>query len=276
MIRSAVCLTLVVAALAVVDGQQRSANEVIVPLSDPARPSALIVPTVQQGSITVRGSMTTGQMVVRARERGQETRNQRGRAGGRPPAASGLLRLAGPPALAIEEERNRVTLVVQTTDRAIDLDIQVPSHTDLKLGVASSGDIIVDGVEGEIEINNATDGITLTNIGGSVIANAVTGRVKATVTSVSTRPMAFTSTTGDVDVTFPASLKANLKLRSDLGQMSTDFDLTPLPPPVQEPRRAGGRLRIETNRFTYGAINGGGPEIELRSFNGNVYVRRGK
>jgi hypothetical protein len=59
-------------------------------------------------------------------------------------------------------------------------------------------------------------------------------------------------------------------------QVLTDFDLTPLPPPtsVQDIRRDGGRLPIESNRSIYGAVNGGGPEIELRTFSGNVYVRR--
>jgi hypothetical protein len=110
------------------------------------------------------------------------------------------------------------------------------------------------------------------------VASSITDRVKATVISMSTRPMAFTSLVGDVDVTFPASMKANLKLRSDTGHVFTDFDLTPLQPPAsdQKTRREGARLLIENNRFVYGAVNGGGPEIELRTFNGNVYVRRGQ
>jgi hypothetical protein len=267
-IRRIVCLTLLAGALTLVVRAEQSANHVSVPLSDPARPATLKVQAVE-GSIMVRGAARQD-VLVNARERGQEPRNQSG-------SGTGLRRLPLPPALAIEEAGNQISLVVQTTDRVIDLDIQVPSRTNLKLATANNGEIVVEGVEGDLEIINANGAITLTRVGGAIVANSVNDRVKATVTSVSTRPMAFTSLVGDVDVTLPASLKANLKLRSDHGTVLTDFDVTPLQPPtsVQDPRREGGRLRIENNRFIYGAVNGGGPEIELRTFNGNVFVRRG-
>jgi hypothetical protein len=45
---------------------------------------------------------------------------------------------------------------------------------------------------------------------------------------------------------------------------------------VKDTRQSNGRYRIEVDRSLYGTINGGGPEFELRSFNGNVYLRRGK
>jgi len=33
---------------------------------------------------------------------------------------------------------------------------------------------------------------------------------------------------------------------------------------------------VEINRAIYGNVNGGGPEIELRSFNGSIYLRKGQ
>jgi DUF4097 and DUF4098 domain-containing protein YvlB len=89
--------------------------------------------------------------------------------------------------------------------------------------------------------------------------------------------MAFSSFNGNVDVTLPAATKANLKLRSDQGDVFTDFDVelkTAARAPL-ESRGQGGKFRIEVNRSIYGAINGGGPDFELRTFNGNVYVRKG-
>lgn len=93
-------------------------------------------------------------------------------------------------------------------------------------------------------------------------------------------PMAFTTLNGDVDVTFPAATKANLKVRSDQGEIFTDFDFRVLPegsqPKIEDTRKEGGRCRIEINKALYGAINGGGPEFEMRSFPGSVYVRAAK
>ena len=98
-----------------------------------------------------------------------------------------------------------------------------------------------------------------------------------TLTRLTTdKAMAFTSFNGDVDVTLPATAKANLKLRSDQGDIFTDFDVQTRssPAPAQSTRRGDGRVRIEVNRAIYGAINGGGPEFELRTYNGNIYVRK--
>lgn len=272
MICRTVCLTALIGGLAVaVTGAQPPADQVTttVPLTDPGRPATLNLQLVE-GGITVRGS-SRRDVVVIARVRGQQPRREGG--------GTGLRELAQPPAFTVTEERNRIAFVLHTPHRVIDFEIQVPSHTDVKLGTANNGGIIVEGVEGELEINNPDGPITLNRVGGSIIANTVNDHVKATIASVSTqRPMAFTSLNGHVDVTFPASLKANLKLRSDQGSVLTDFEVTPLPKSTtaDSVRREGGRFRLEVNRFIYGAVNGGGPEIELRTFNGNVYVRRGQ
>jgi len=92
------------------------------------------------------------------------------------------------------------------------------------------------------------------------------------------QPMAFASFNGNVDVTLPASLKATFKLRSDMGDVFTDFDLQLKTDTTtsQNPQRENGRLVIRVNQSLTGTLNGGGPEIELRTFNGNVYLRKGQ
>jgi len=47
-------------------------------------------------------------------------------------------------------------------------------------------------------------------------------------------------------------------------------------PTVQKHTRGDGRYRINRTRSVVGTINGGGPEFELRTFNSNVYVRKGR
>lgn len=270
MICRTACLTALIGGVAVV-GAQQPADQVTVPLTDPGRPANLNLQLVE-GGITVRGSNRRDVLVI-ARARGQHQRNEGG-------GGTGLRKLAQPPAFTVTEERNGILFVLHTPDRAIDFEIQVPNRANLKLGTtAINSGIVVEGVEGELEINNPNGPITLNRVGGSIVANSVDGQVRATITVVSMqRPMALASFNRDVDVTFPASLKANLKLRSDQGNVLTDFDVTPLQQPasIDDTRREGGRVRIEVNRFIYGTVNGGGPEIELRTFNGNVYVRRGQ
>jgi DUF4097 and DUF4098 domain-containing protein YvlB len=189
-----------------------------------------------------------------------------------------MRRLTQPAGLGIEERDNKMS-VESSFNRRVDLEIEVPMRTNLTVSVVNGGGITVESVDGEIEIENVNGGITVTNAGGSVVAHAVNGRVVATIARASPdAPMAFTSLNGDIDVTLPASIKANLRLRSDQGDVFTDFDLqvTNSTEARQQSQRNGRTYRVDINRAIYGTINGGGPDFEMRTFNGNVYVRRGR
>jgi DUF4097 and DUF4098 domain-containing protein YvlB len=189
-----------------------------------------------------------------------------------------MRRLTQAAGFSVQEERNEVLIDGASTNRAVDFEIQVPTRTNLKLVTMNNGEIVVEGVEGELEVENTNGPITLTRIAGSAVANSVNGQVLVTLTRVTPdKAMAFTSYNGAVDVTFPASLKANLKLRSDKGDVFSDFDvqLRPNTPVVHETHRASGRFQVEVNSSIQGTVNGGGPEIELRTWNGAVYLRKG-
>jgi hypothetical protein len=263
-VRNGSTLVAALCSIAVVAGGQQPANYVSVPLTDPASPATLTL-RLADGGITVRGS-NRRDVAVLARDHRQN-----------PSGAETALRRLDAPSFTVDEEGNRIAIAVQNRNRPTGFEIQVPSRTNLKIGT-DSGEIVVEGVEGELEINNVNGPITLTRVGGSIIASSTNQHIKATVTSVLLqKPMAFTSLNGHVDVTFPASLKANLKLRSDKGQVISDFEVTSLQTPASlDTRRDAGRLRIEVSSSVYGAVNGGGTEIELRSFGGNVIVRKGQ
>jgi DUF4097 and DUF4098 domain-containing protein YvlB len=180
------------------------------------------------------------------------------------------------PGMEISEERNEVTIESVSPNRGGDFQIDVPPRTNLQIEVINGGGISVEDVDGEIELENVNGPISLRQVAGSVVANTVNGRLVATLIRLDAqKPMSFTSLNGTVDVTFPSSLKANLKLQSDNGEIFSDFDIQTRSQNVQRSETRGGRLRIEVSRSLYGVVNGGGPEIELRSFNGNVFVRKG-
>jgi hypothetical protein len=45
---------------------------------------------------------------------------------------------------------------------------------------------------------------------------------------------------------------------------------------VEDSNSSHGRYRVQFDKATYGLINGGGPEIQLTTFNGNIYIRKAK
>ena len=249
-----------------------STQRVTVPLSDPARPGSLNVSLIH-GSITVRGSNRKDLLLeVRPRELDEQEHEEESV---KPPKTAGLRQLSQPLAFTVEEESNRVEINSTDGRRACDMIIEVPAHFDLNLSTINAGEIQVDGVDGEHEISNVNGAIRLMRVGGSVVAHTTNGAVNVTFTRVTPgKPMAFTTLNGAVDVSLPPTTKANLRLRSDNGQLFTDFDLTQQAVEMKETKEPGGRTMKEIGKVIGGSINGGGPEFELRSFNGSVYVRK--
>ena len=248
----------------------QSDNKVSVPLTDPSRPVTLRAHLVS-GSITVKGA-DVKEVVVEARARGDEIR-----AGGR---AEGMKRIPmTSTGLNIEAENNNVRVSTDSYQRTIDLTITVPIHTSLSLHSVNDGNIVVSGVDGEFDINNVNGEVDLKNIGGSVVAHALNGHVMATMNRVDPqKPMAFSSLNGDIDVTFPADLKANVSLRTDNGEVYSDFDVKVQPTApqqtVEDNRGKGGKYKVQIDKNVRGTINGGGQEIQFKNFNGNIYIRK--
>ena len=251
--------------------QQPSEDRVTVPLSDPSKP-ALIDVSLVSGSITVRGANRKDVAVIARPDAGRSSRRYDA-------DASGMRRIPQSAGFRITEEANRVKVGSDNPNRHISFEVEAPQHSNLKLSTVNGGEIVVENIDGEIDVSNTNGGITLNGVAGSVNAGTTNGSVRASLTRVTAqKEMSFTSLNGAVDVTLPSSTKANLRLRSDRGDVYSDFDvqLTPTPSVVQENRDSNGRYRVSRNRSIIGAINGGGPEFELRTFNSNVYVRKGK
>jgi hypothetical protein len=253
---------------------QQNADQIAVPLSDASRPGLIDVSLVQ-GSITVRGTNRKDVLVTARPQSDDEDRPRRHFDAD----ASGLRRIPQTAGFRITEEANRVRVSADSPNRSVTFEIEVPARSNLKLSTVNNGEILVENVEGELTVSNTNGGITLNNVSGSVTAGTTNGNLRASLARVTAqKEMAFTSLNGTVDVTLPPTTKANLVMRSNNGDVYSDFDvqLAPSAPKVEENRSGNGRYRISRNRAIVGAINGGGPEFELRTFNSNVYVRKGR
>ena len=272
-----ICFVIVFAAAVLVAAplcaQDTNPDRVTVSWSDPSRPGLLKI-NLLNGAITVKTH--SGPDVIIQSKGGTNRRDSA-------PAESGGLRRIDQNAsgLRVEEQNNVMSIGSSVFNRGANLDIEVPMKTNLNLHTVNGGDINVDGVEGEIEANNTNGSVYLNNVAGSVVAHALNGKLIVSLRQVTAnKAMSFTSMNGTVDVTFPANTKSNLKMRTDNGEIYSDFDIQLRPsdtkPTVEDTRRQGGRYRIQIDKSMSGVINGGGPEFDLRSFNGNIYIRKGK
>jgi hypothetical protein len=181
--------------------------------------------------------------------------------------------------LTVEEEENVVRVEVDEGKRAVDLVIQVPFSTSLRLD-SSDGDMTVERVDGEIEVDGSDGSITLNNVSGPVVADSSDGGIKAVFGKVTPgKPMSFSTMEGDIDITLPLDAKVSLKLKSEEGKVFTDFDFTLTPTQqksVQDERKEGGGYRASFEKVSMGLINGGGVEIQLTTYEGDIYIRKAK
>ena len=244
-----------------------------VPLSDPARPGTVKVSLIA-GNISVKG-YAGKEVIVEARARDEEESHREER-----PKSQGLKRIPNlTTGLTVEEEDNVITISTGAIQRPVDVILQVPLRTSLRLKSVNDGDITVEQVQGEIEVSNINGSVTLQQVSGSVVANAHNEDLKVTLTSVEpNKAMSFTSFNGDVDVTLPADVKATLAMKSDQGEIFSDFDIkieAAAGKPVTETvKEKGARFRVQMDKTVRGTINGGGPEFQFKTFNGGIYIRK--
>lgn len=250
--------------------QSGSNEQLTVPLSSPGKPYTLKVQLVF-GSIKVV-SYDGKEIIINvtSRDKKEEISNA---------DSKGMKRIStsGSYEVTAKEADNTVTVGTSNPIKSIDLDLKIPQDVKLKLGTVNDGVIEVNNVKGELEVNNVNGKINLINISGSVVANTVNGDVTVTFNSVDPNaPMAFSTLNGDVKVTLPADTKGNLKLKSDNGDIFSDFDIdVDKTPPQINNTKESGMYMIKKDDWVYGKINGGGPEMMMKNMQGNIYVKKG-
>jgi DUF4097 and DUF4098 domain-containing protein YvlB len=89
------------------------------------------------------------------------------------------------------------------------------------------------------------------------------------------KPISFSSTNGSIDVTLPADLKANLKIRSFNGSIWSNFDMKLTGgQPVTGSGGPDGKFQVKFDRTTYGTINGGGVDASFSTLNGRILIQK--
>jgi DUF4097 and DUF4098 domain-containing protein YvlB len=145
----------------------------------------------------------------------------------------------------------------------------------------NDGDIYVENVDGEIDANNLNGKVTIKNVAGSVVAHSLNGAVTASLDRIDAgKPMSFSTMNGDIDVTLPDTLKANVRMKTDNGEIYSDFDVKLVAGVSPDGRNSGkqpdGSYHLKFDHTLRGTINGGGPEFQFTSFNGQIYIRKKK
>ncbi|MCB9378446.1 MAG: DUF4097 family beta strand repeat protein [Holophagales bacterium] len=249
-----------------------STERLTVPLTDPARPAHVEVGLVM-GGVKVVGAAVK-EVTIEANVRDDEGDEERAAKPGR----AGMKRIPNSSfGLEAEEKDNRVEISSRSWAQAVDLVVTVPAGSSLELSTVNDGDLIVEGVEGELALHNTNGEIRVIGAKGPVSAATVNGDVQVAfrANSAIAAPMAFSTLNGDVVVTLPAKLSASFRMSTTNGEIYSDFDIeTENLVGPKEASREKGRYRIVVERAVAGKIGGGGPELMLKTFNGDILLKR--
>jgi hypothetical protein len=172
------------------------------------------------------------------------------------------------------EAKDGVLLVREATQDPGTYVIRVPEGTRLSVEDMNwgGGNVTVKGMRAELEVKSLDAEVQLTDVSGPVIANSTSGDINVTFSDYSQNgPSMISSVASEVDVTMPASAKADLVLSSVVGEIFTDLDL-------QLQNRKGQEANMQHvgggNSTIRATLNGGGAALTIRSTSSNIYLRK--
>lgn len=125
-----------------------------------------------------------------------------------------------------------------------------------------SGDILLENSEGDVEAEVVSGDIDLIDISGAeeVMSKSVSGSVKFVGGLSKGGSYNFSVLNGDVTLLVPSNSAFELYAKTFSGDINTDFEIT-----------LSGKLSKTELR---GTVNGGGAEVTLKTFSGDVYLKK--
>ncbi|PPK87799.1 hypothetical protein CLV84_0752 [Neolewinella xylanilytica] len=156
--------------------------------------------------------------------------------------------------------------------------VRVPNSASVTVEQSThrGGDLVVRDFSGSLDVSMMYHKAELENVTGPLAVNTVYDDIVATWDAAPTEEVRLHSTYSDVDITLPATTKADVRLSTGYGSMYTDFDIQ-----IKSNTVAGNEenpdydrpSEVNTSKLS-GTINGGGTLITLTATYDNIYLRK--
>lgn len=148
----------------------------------------------------------------------------------------------------------------QMVSLSVAYEITVPRQINVDVD-NTNGAIDLAGVSGHLKLETTNGRITADPASGRLEAHSTNGSIHARLLRIDgDRPLNIETTNGRIELTVPPALRANINAHTTNGSVHSDLPVTVA---------HSGRSSLQ------GTINGGGPELMLRTTNGSIAIKSG-
>ena len=253
--------------LAITSGIVLGQDDLRVPLTNPGSPGKLNLNAVFADDIIIKAH-DGDDVIVKFDGEDDDDKNSYNRNGLRRISTNGV-------GLEVTEDNNTVRIKTAPNSHDLDLEVWVPKNFSMNVQV-THGDLSIEGVMGEHEVRATNGDIEMIRVGGSVVVNSVNGDIEVSMVSVTPNtPMSFTGLNGDIEVLFPANTKFTGKMKTDYGDVFTNFDINiDRSSSASEISSGDGKYTVTVNKWITGTVNGGGPEFLFKTLHGDIEISK--
>jgi hypothetical protein len=154
--------------------------------------------------------------------------------------------------------------------------LKVPASMNLDVSTVIDGDIDIKDVSGRLSVSNVTGSIKIANARNTTNAHTVSGNVTINYLENPKEESKYYTINGELRITFPPDLSADMEFKSMNGNFYTDFtNVEVLPVRITKTKESegGGTIyRLGKNRDI--RIGAGGKTFKFETLTGNVYIKK--
>ncbi|MGN8068753.1 DUF4097 family beta strand repeat-containing protein [Mucilaginibacter sp. 22184] len=158
----------------------------------------------------------------------------------------------------------------------LEFTVKVPYNSDLRISTVNDGHITVKDVYGVLKVSNVNGPIDIANAKGPTDAHTVNGAVTASYLKIPVDASSYKTINGEVKITYPANLAADLEFKSMNGQFYTDFPNAEVMPSkvitTQSKNSKGTTYKLSKNSHV--RIGAGGKLFKFETLNGDIYIKK--
>ncbi|WP_338874074.1 hypothetical protein WBJ53_00405 [Spirosoma sp. SC4-14] len=154
--------------------------------------------------------------------------------------------------------------------------IKIPYQMNLHASTVNRGDVDIKDVSGMLKANNVNGAISIANAKGATTAHTINGDVVINYLVSPPDKSSYYTLNGNIRISYPANLSADLQFKSFRGEFYTDFpNAEVLPVQVTKNQERRGETTVyKLNKNTAIRIGGGGRTFRFETFNGNIYIKK--